>query len=108
MIADWEICAYYLSHSSPIRSGLKGTRSGLTNPLHIYEDGLDMSIQAERIWQLAAYITTADSRRYGNVYKVSRPCFQPHDSSMYCLPKSTTFPLADTLLQRRFYRLRST
>ena len=24
-------------------------RSGLTNPLHMYEGGLDMSIQAERV-----------------------------------------------------------
>ena len=27
-------------------------RSGLPNPLHMYEDGLDMSIQAERVSQL--------------------------------------------------------
>ena len=57
---------------------------------------------------LATYIMTADSRRCGSVYRALLPCFQPRDSSMYCLPKSTTSPLADTLLQRRFYRLRST
>ena len=57
---------------------------------------------------LVTCIMTMDNRRCGSVYKVSPPCFQPPDSLVYCLPISTTSPLADTLLQRRFYKLHST